>query len=84
MKLMSILLKEGRRQDLEKKYAEKFSDDELSAILSNSVLQDTNYKYADFVLKNLTKNPSFDDIDVAMNLVRDFNRFQSNLEKKDI
>ena len=35
MKLMTILLKEGRRQDLEKKYAEKFSDDELSAILSN-------------------------------------------------
>ena len=84
MKLMTILLKEGRRQDLEKKYAEKFSDDELSAILSNSVLQDTNYKYADFVLKNLTKNPSFDDIDVAIDLINDFHRFQPNLEKKDI
>ena len=84
MKLMAILLKEGRRQDLEKKYAEKFSDDELSAILSNSVLQDTNYKYADFVLKNLTKNPSFDDIDVAIDLINDFHRFQPNLEKKDI
>lgn len=84
MKLMTILLKEGRRQDLEKKYAEKFSEDELSAILSNSVLQDTNYKYADFVLKNLTKNPSFDDIDVAIDLINDFHRFQSNLEKKDI
>ena len=84
MKLMHILLGESRRQDLEKKYTEKFSEEELSAILSNSVLQDTNYKYADFVLKNLTKNPSFDDIDVAMNLVRDFHRFQPNLEKKDI
>jgi len=81
---MSILLKEGRRQDLEKKYAEKFSDDEMSAILSNSVLQGTNYKYADFVLKNLTKNPSFDDIDVAIDLINDFHRFQPNLEKKDI
>jgi hypothetical protein len=86
MKFISILLKEGRKEDLKKKYTNKFQDypDTLDFILGISDLVDNNYKYTDFVLKNLHPNSSEDEIEDVVELVKDFHRYQSNLEKKDI
>jgi hypothetical protein len=83
---MAILLNEGRKEDLLKKYSEKFKEykDNLSTILNSSDLADTNFKYADFVLKNLHPNSSLDEIEDVIELVKDFHKYQSNLEKKDI
>jgi hypothetical protein len=54
LKVMSALLGEGRKEDLQKKYSDKFNEysETLSTILNSSDLSDTNFKYADFVLKN--------------------------------
>jgi hypothetical protein len=86
MKFISLLLKEGRKEDLQKKYSNKFIDypNNLSTVLNISDLADTNFKYADFILKNLHPNSSIDEIDEVIELVKDFNKYQSNLEKKDI
>jgi hypothetical protein len=83
---MSILLKEGRKEDLKKKYTNKFQDypDTLDFILGISDLVDNNHKYTDFVLKNLHPNSSTDEIEDVVESVKDFHRYQSNLEKKDI
>jgi hypothetical protein len=83
---MSILLKEGRKEDLKKKYTNKFQDypDTLDFVLGVSDLVDNNHKYTDFVLKNLHPNSSTDEIEDVVESVKDFHRYQSNLEKKDI
>jgi hypothetical protein len=86
LKVMSALLGEGRKEDLQKKYSDKFNEysETLSTILNSSDLSDTNFKYADFVLKNLHPNSSLDEVAEVIELVKDFHRYQSNLEKKDI
>lgn len=83
---MSILLKEGRKEDLKKKYSNKFKEypDTLTFILGIADLIDSNYKYADFVLKNLHPNSSTDEIEDSVELVKDFEQFSNKLEIKDI
>lgn len=86
MKFMSILLSEGRKDDLKKKYSNKFQDypDTLDFVLGIADLADSNYKYTDFVLKNLHPNSSTDEIEDAVELVKDFEQFSNKLEIKDI
>lgn len=86
MKFISILLKEGRREDLKKKYANKFKETDLDWILNISDLVDFNHKYSDFVLKNVDPNSqTFDeDVHTAVEIVKDFDKYQPNLEKRDI
>ena len=86
MKFMSILFTEGRKEDLKKKYASKFSEEELDFILGISDLQDFNHKYTDWVLKNLNHEGSDLEewVENAVGLVKDFDKYQKNLEKKDI
>lgn len=86
MKFMSILLKEGRKEDLQKKYSEKFKEypEQLKFVLSISDLTDFNHKYTDFVLKNLHPNSSTDEVEDAVELVKDFEQFSNKLEIKDI
>jgi len=86
MKLFSLLLKEGRKEDLRKKYTEKFKEypENLDFILGIADLADTNFKYADFVLKNTHPNASPEEIEHIIDLVKDFDRFQQSLEIKDI
>ena len=83
---MSILLSEGRKEDLKKKYSDKFKEysDTLDFILGISDLVDSNHKYTDFVLKNLHPNSSTDEIEDAVELVKDFEQFSNKLEIKDI
>jgi hypothetical protein len=85
MKLISILVKEGRKEDLKKKYSSKFDDEVLDFVLGISDLQDFNHKYTDFILKALDPNSDIDMmVDIAIGLVKDFDKYQSQLKKKDI
>ena len=86
MKLTQILILEGRKEDLRKKYSDKFKEypETLDFILSISDLEDTKFKYADFVLKNTHPNSSTDEIEETIELVKDFHRFQNALDVKDI
>jgi hypothetical protein len=86
LKVMSVLLKEGRKEDLKKKYSDKFKEypDTLDFVLGISDLADSNYKYTDFVLKNLHPNSSTDEVEDAVELVKDFEQFSGKLQIKDI
>jgi len=86
MRLTPILIVEGRKEDLRKKYTEKFKEypENLDFILGISDLADTNFKYADFVLRELHPNTSDEEIEDAIELVKDFDRFKQSLEVKDI
>ena len=86
MKLFSILLKEGRKEDLRKKYSDKFKEypETLDMILSVADLEDQNFKYGDFVLKNSHPNSSYEEIEDILELVKEFDRFKQSLEIKDI
>jgi len=85
MKFMGILLTEGRKEDLKKKYANKFDNEVLDFVLGISDLQDFNHKYTDFILKALEPNTDIDFwVDIAVGLVKDFDKYQSQLKKKDI
>lgn len=81
----SIILSEGRKEELLDKYKEKFEGfPALSIVLNDDVIKKTNYKYADFVLKHLHPNSSKEEIDDAIELIDDFDKYQKNLDKKDI
>jgi len=85
MKFISILVKEGRKEDLKKKYSSKFDDEVLDFVLGISDLQDFNHKYTDFILKALDPKTDISYwVDIAVDLVKDFDKYQSQLKKKDI
>lgn len=86
MRLTPILIQEGRKEDLRKKYTEKFKEypETLDFIFGISDLADTNFKYADFVLRELSPNDDVDEIEEVVELVKDFDRFKQSLEVKDI
>ena len=86
MKFMGIILKEGRKEDLKKKYSTKFNEEDLDYILNISDLQDFNHKYTDFVLKFTDGDGELDtdELEKTVELVKDFDKYQSQLPKKDI
>jgi hypothetical protein len=86
MRLTPILIQEGRKEDLGKKYTEKFKEypETLDFILGISDLADTNFKYGDFVLKNTHPNASPEEVEDIVDLIKDFDRFQQSLDVKDI
>jgi len=87
MKFMGILLTEGRKEDLKKKYANKFEGGTgLDFILNISDLVDFNHKYTDWVLKNVDpESENFDDdVEYIVELVKDFDKYSSQFPKKDI
>jgi hypothetical protein len=83
MKLVNILLIEGRKEDLEKKYSKSYGSNQLDYILNDPFIKKTNYKYGDFLLKNLSY-PAKSEIDSSISLLKKFDKFSKNLEKKDI
>ena len=86
MKLMGILLREGRKEDLKKKYSTKFNEQDLNFILNISDLSDFNHKYTDFVLKHTDGDGELDtdELEHLISLIKDFDKYQSQLPKKDI
>jgi len=84
-----ISLNEGKREDLYKKYANAYRGAEqmLNYALDNPILRDFNHKYTDFLLKKLPDEDVFiieSDIDNIVEDLRLFDKYQSQLEKKDI
>ena len=86
MKFMGILLKEGRKEDLKKKYSTKFNEQDLEFILNISDLKDFNHKYTDFVLKHTDGDGELDTdvLEYFVELIKDFDKYQSQFPKKDI
>ena len=89
MRLTPILIQEGRKEDLRKKYKQKFSADQdnldtIDYALGHPFLAQTNFKYGDFLLKNLNPNSSVEEVIDGIELLKKFNRYQSALTKKDI
>lgn len=84
MKFISVLIKEGRKEDLKKKYSSKFSEEDLNFVLNISDLQDFNHKYTDFILKNVSSNNLHQFIEDLIKIIKDFDKYNSQLEKKDI
>jgi hypothetical protein len=83
---MGILLNEGRKEDLKKKYSTKFNEEDLDFILNISDLADFNHKYTDFVLKNTDGDGELDtnELEHLVGLIQDFDKYQSQFPKKDI
>jgi hypothetical protein len=83
---MSILLREGRKEDLKKKYSDKYDEEVLDWILNISDLVDFNHKYTDFVLRVI--NPKNMDVawwvETIIDELKLFDKYQNQLEKKDI
>jgi hypothetical protein len=84
MKFMSILISEGRKEDLKKKYSKKFDEETLDWFLNIADLQDFNHKYTDFVLKGVHPEHIEGDTEIGINLIKSFDKYQSQLDKKDI
>ena len=87
MKFIGILLKEGRKEDLKKKYAKKFEGGNgLDFILNISDLKDFNHKYTDFVLKNTDGDGELDtdELEYLVGLIKDFDKYSGQFPKKDI
>lgn len=86
MKFMGILLREGRKEDLKKKYSTKFNEEDLEFILNISDLKDFNHKYTDFVLKHTDGDGELntDELEHLVGLIKDFDKYQSQFPKKDI
>jgi hypothetical protein len=83
MKLVNVLITEGRKEDLEKKYSKSLGKEVFNYIFNDPFMKKTNYKYGDFLLKNLWY-PAKSEIDSAISLLKKFDKFSKNLEKKDI
>ena len=83
MKLVNVLITEGRKEDLEKKYSKSLGKEVLDYVFNDPFIKKTNYKYGDFLLKNL-RYPAKSEIDSAILLLKKFDKFSRNLEKKDI
>jgi hypothetical protein len=88
-KLKTTPLNEGKREDLYKKYEKVYRGTEqmLDYVLDNPILRDFNHKYTDFLLKKLPDEDVFiieSDIDNIVEDLRLFDKYQSQLEKKDI
>lgn len=87
MKFISILLVESRKEDLKNKYKNSIDSVVLDSVLNLPELVSFNHKYTDFVLKNLIDlDPeNIEDIlAVTLDLIKKFDKYQSQLEKKDI
>lgn len=83
---MSILISEGRKEDLKKKYSNKFDEETLNWILNISDLVDFNHKYTDFLLRVVDPkiDATADYVDIIIDNLKLFDKYQSKLEKKDI
>ena len=84
MKFMPILISEGRKEDLTKKYEKKLDPSHLNQILDDQFIIGTNYKYADFLLRNIENNDIEEELDEDLKILKKFHNISKNLEKKDI
>ena len=85
MKLVNILLIEGRKEDLERKYSGTLSQQVFDYVFNDPFMKKTNYKYGNFLFNSLRySHPAKWELDDSLSLLKKFDKFSKNLEKKDI
>ena len=82
MSLLNLLL-EGRKSDFLNKFKSKFDKDTLINVLRHQ-RNLSNHKFLDFMGKVLEPNVTSDDLEKLKTTINDFNKFQKNLDRKDI
>lgn len=79
----SVILLEGRKDNLEKKYS-NLGEEILKDVLENEFIVSTNFKYADWLLSLLEKGDDEEFILGHISNLKKFDKIGKNLEKKDI
>jgi hypothetical protein len=83
MSLVQIIL-EGRKEDFEKKFSNKFTEEQLRAIIDKSDVLPGQHKYLNFLGKVVNPRNFNADLNITVKLLEKFSTVGQNLNLKDI
>lgn len=83
MSLVQIIL-EGRKEDFGKKFSNKFTEEQLRAIIDKSDVLPGQHKYLNFLGKVVNPRNFNADLNIAVKLLEKFSTVGQNLSLKDI
>jgi hypothetical protein len=83
MSLVQIIL-EGRKEDFEKKFSNKFTEEQLRAIIDKSDVLPGQHKYLNFLGKVVNPRNFNADLNITIKLLEKFSTVGQNLNLKDI
>jgi hypothetical protein len=83
MSLVQIIL-EGRKEDFAKKFSNKFTEEQLRAIIDKSDVLPGQHKYLNFLGKVVNPRNFNADLNIVVKLLEKFSTISQNLNLKDI
>ena len=83
MSLVQIIL-EGRKEDFAKKFSNKFTEEQLRAIIDKSDVLPGQHKYLNFLGKVVNPKNFNADLNIVVKLLEKFSTVSQNLSLKDI
>jgi len=83
MSLVQIIL-EGRKEDFAKKFSNKFTEEQLRAIIDKSDVLPGQHKYLNFLGKVVNPKNFNADLNIVVKLLEKFSTISQNLNLKDI
>jgi len=83
MSLVQIIL-EGRKEDFAKKFSNKFTEEQLRAIIDKSDVLPGQHKYLNFLGKVVNPRNFNADLNIVVKLLEKFSTVSQNLSLKDI
>lgn len=83
MSLVQIIL-EGRKEDFAKKFSNKFTEEQLRAIIDKSDVLPGQHKYLNFLGKVVNPKNFNSDLNIVIKLLEKFSTVSQNLNLKDI
>jgi hypothetical protein len=83
MSLVQIIL-EGRKEDFAKKFSNKFTEEQLRAIIDKSDVLPGQHKYLNFLGKVVNPKNFNSDLNIVVKLLEKFSTISQNLNLKDI
>jgi len=83
MSLVQIIL-EGRKEDFAKKFSNKFTEEQLRAIIDKSDVLPGQHKYLNFLGKVVNPRNFNSDLNIVVKLLEKFSTVSQNLNLKDI
>jgi hypothetical protein len=83
MSLVQIIL-EGRKEDFAKKFSNKFTEEQLRAIIDKSDVLPGQHKYLNFLGKVVNPRNFNADLNIVVKLLEKFSTISQNLSLKDI
>ena len=83
MSLVQIIL-EGRKEDFAKKFSNKFTEEQLRAIIDKSDVLPGQHKYLNFLGKVINPKNFNVDLNIVVKLLEKFSTVSQNLSLKDI